>query len=90
MSKLLNYFYQSRRPAVTSLTKDEYRGRLVDIDPVKAERAFNKAWETRNFEIELYWKRATYFWAFIASAFVGYFGLVNADVYRLENRYQHA
>jgi hypothetical protein len=30
------------------------------------------ALDIRKFEIELYWKRATYFWAFIAAAFAGY------------------
>lgn len=39
----------------------------------KAERAaLDKAWEIRNFEIELYWKRALYFWAFVAAAGTGY------------------
>lgn len=28
--------------------------------------------DIRKFEIELYWKRATYFWTFIAAAFAGY------------------
>jgi hypothetical protein len=67
----------------------EYAKRLT-ADPTKAEKAFEKAWATRNFEIELYWKRATYFWAFIASAFVGYFGLVNAASYRAGDRLSHA
>ena len=30
------------------------------------------ALDIRKFEIELYWKRATYYWAFIAAAFAGY------------------
>jgi hypothetical protein len=38
-------------------------------------KALDLALEIRKFEIELYWKRATYFWAFIAAAFGGY-GLV--------------
>lgn len=42
----------------------------------RAERAFEMVVETRQFEIEMYWKRATYFWAFIASAFVGYVTLL--------------
>ena len=43
----------------------------------KAERAaLDKAWEIRNFEIELYWKRALYFWAFVAAAGTGYGALV--------------
>jgi hypothetical protein len=89
MKNLLRYVYRARREGLTRLTQEEYEGRLVKIDQKKAERAFDKAWETRNFEIELYWKRATYFWAFIASAFVGYFGLVNADGYRSPDPYQH-
>ncbi len=41
--------------------------------------AFKKAWEIRNFEIEMYWTRAKYFWAFITSAFAGYFGILNLE-----------
>lgn len=37
------------------------------------QAALDEARENRKFEIELYWKRATYFWAFIAAAFAGYF-----------------
>ncbi len=42
-------------------------------------RAFETALDTRKFEIELYWKRATYFWAFIAAMFVAYFAVFNSD-----------
>jgi hypothetical protein len=38
----------------------------------RAGRALAFALDIRKFEIELYWKRATYFWAFIAAAFAGY------------------
>lgn len=38
----------------------------------KAEDALKVALDVRKFEIELYWKRATYFWAFIAATFIGY------------------
>lgn len=37
------------------------------------KKALDMALDTRKFEIELYWKRATYFWAFIALAFGAYF-----------------
>lgn len=39
------------------------------------KEALHVALDTRKFEIELYWKRATYFWTFIAVTFAGY-GLV--------------
>lgn len=38
--------------------------------------ALERAWKNRDFEIEHYWKRATYFWTFIAAAFAGYFLLM--------------
>jgi len=34
--------------------------------------ALNRAHEIRKFEIELYWKRAAYFWVFIASLFAAF------------------
>ena len=34
--------------------------------------AFRVALDLRSFEIELYWKRATYFWTFLAVTFGGY------------------
>ena len=47
----------------------------------KEKEAWAKAWEIRNFEINLYWKRATYFWAFIAATFVGYLTLISSNAY---------
>jgi hypothetical protein len=44
----------------------------------KLLKAFEKAHEIRIFEIELYWKRATYFWAFIAATFAGYFAIYSS------------
>jgi hypothetical protein len=37
--------------------------------------ALQEARENRRFEIELYWKRAGYFWLFISAAFAGYAAL---------------
>lgn len=37
------------------------------------KRALEKALDIRKFEIELYWKRAGYFWTFIALTFTSYF-----------------
>lgn len=44
----------------------------------RLERALAQAHEARKFEIEMYWKRATYFWTFIGAAFVGYAAFFNA------------
>jgi hypothetical protein len=37
------------------------------------EKAFKIALDTRKFELELYWKRASYYWVFIATIFAGFF-----------------
>ena len=42
------------------------------------KEALKQAYEIRKFEIELYWKRATYFWTFIGATFVGYAAFYNA------------
>ncbi|MBK5458950.1 RipA family octameric membrane protein [Peribacillus sp. TH27] len=45
---------------------------------VDREKALEYALDIRKFEIDLYWKRATYFWTFIGVAFAGYFALLAA------------
>lgn len=40
-------------------------------------KALEYALDIRKFEIELYWKRATYFWTFIAASFAGYGAVQN-------------
>ena len=44
-----------------------------DITNTKIFYALERAWKNRDFEIEHYWKRATYFWTFTAATFLGYF-----------------
>jgi len=59
-----------------SIDQEKYQ-ELFGIDQEelseKLKIAFQHAREYRNFEIEMYWKRATYFWSLIAAAFAGYF-----------------
>lgn len=43
------------------------------------QEAHRLALDIRKFEIELYWKRATYFWTLIAAAFAGFFALATSD-----------
>ena len=45
----------------------------------KKKEALKMALNTRKFEIELYWKRAGYFWAFIALAFGAFFLLLKEE-----------
>jgi hypothetical protein len=43
------------------------------------EKRYDVSLQTRNFEIELFWKRTIFFWGFIAAAFGGYAALRNSD-----------
>lgn len=61
------------------LSITEYDSYFMESEIRKA--AFEKAWEIRNFEIKLYWQRATYFWAFIAASFAGYIAIISSYKY---------
>ena len=60
-----------------SLSKLEYLQKFPDIGGADCPRkeAFKCALDIRKFEIELYWKRATYFWTIIGAALIGYAAL---------------
>src|SRR5258706_16354530 len=45
----------------------------------RTEAALQHALDIRKFEIDLYWRRATYFWAFIAAAFAAYAAVQSAQ-----------
>lgn len=52
----------------------EYKEKLgLEQTDTNKKEALKYALEIRKFEIDLYWKRATYFWTFIAAAMAGYF-----------------
>lgn len=56
-----------------SRTEDEVKNlKENDKHYAKQAEALKSALDIRKFEIELYWKRATYFWTFIAAALAGY------------------
>jgi len=56
------------------LNREEYR---KHFQGEKQEKALERAWKNRDFEIELYWKRATYFWTFLVATFAGYFVVIS-------------
>jgi hypothetical protein len=45
----------------------------------KEREALTQALDIRKFEIDLYWKRATYFWAFIAATFAGFIAIQSSS-----------
>ena len=50
----------------------------------KPEKALNAILDIRKFEIDLYWKRTTYHWAFIAAIITGYF-IVTSSISKSNN-----
>ncbi|MBC8883334.1 hypothetical protein H9X57_07550 [Flavobacterium piscinae] len=47
------------------MSEKEYHNLFIkdrSVDELKL--SYQQAWNAKNFEIELYWKRAQYFWAF--------------------------
>ncbi|HDY7025937.1 TPA: hypothetical protein RRF02_004063, partial [Klebsiella pneumoniae] len=50
----IKYIYSQKRTELIELSEKEYIDSLVNTSPEKAKRAYEKAWETRNFEIEMY------------------------------------
>ena len=59
---------------MNQLTKKQYKALFKG----KEKEALERAWQNRDFEISHYWKRATYFWTFIAVIFAGYFAFKTA------------
>ncbi len=65
------------------ISKEKYLDLFSDENKVtnkkKQKKALEYALDIRKFEIELYWKRGTYFWTFIAIAFTSYFIVLNIE-----------
>jgi hypothetical protein len=74
---------------------------ISKASPSQKVKILKYAAETRRFEIERFWQRSTFFWAFIGAAFVAYatlytkedvaliigcFGLVSSVAWTLQNR----
>ena len=69
------------------MSQEEYENKFETKDKKSKilKAAFAQVSDIRKFEIEMYWKRATYFWALIAVAFAGYFAILGANT--LENKF---
>lgn len=59
---------------INDFSGKDYKENFLD-DPKKNEKALAYALDIRKFEIDLYWKRASYFWTFIAATFAGFITL---------------
>lgn len=76
---------EKKNSTTTIMNHDQYLSGFQDVPNdgqsgetfAKQSEALKNALDIRKFEIDLYWKRATYFFAFIAAIFAGYFLLIS-------------
>lgn len=80
--KFRKVFFRKYPNELDALTEAEFYKQFEDLMPSDKEKKekrwqelIDKAWKTRDFEIELYWKRANYFWLFQVPAFAAYFAI---------------
>jgi hypothetical protein len=87
--KIKNLFFAEKEEC-PPLTEEEYYSRFgIEKDPDSGkyvvlnkkflEKAYNKAWENRDFEIDKFWTRAAYFWGFIVLFFGGYITILTGE-----------
>jgi hypothetical protein len=69
----------SKIPDIETL-KARFSGDSIDPN-CKQFRAYEKAWDARKHEIDNYWKRATYFWAFQVASLTAYSLMINSTSY---------
>lgn len=79
---LFEFAYTKDEVVMEQMSEEEYieifiKGRKKE----DIETTYKKAWEAKNFEIENYWKRANYFWAFQVASFAGYFTFISSKGY---------
>lgn len=82
LKSIWNFAFMDNEREMEVMSEKEYleifiKGRSKE----DIETTYKKAWEAKNFEIEHYWKRANYFWAFQVASFAGYFSVLNARNY---------
>lgn len=61
------------------VTTDTATGNRKVTNKDLLEKAYTKAWENRDFEIDKFWTRAAYFWGFIVLIFGGYITILTGE-----------
>lgn len=82
IQSLWDFMYVKNVSELEEVSEDEYLNTFIrNRSKEEIEASYNKAWEAKNFEIENYWKRAAYFWAFQVASFAGYFTVLGSLAY---------
>lgn len=88
IKNFFEFFYKKRDSGLSNITDYEklierFKGDSIE-STTKLYKAYEKAWDARKFEIDNYWKRTTYFWAFQITSFTGYLAVLNSSSYNQE------
>jgi hypothetical protein len=79
---ILAFLFKKDEKALIGISDNEYNDLFLESKTEEQKKfIYQQAWSAKNFEIELYWKRAQYFWAFQIAAFAGYFAVLNSNSY---------
>lgn len=83
IKSIFTFFYKKDESAMTEISEQDYleifvKGRKKE----EIEAAYRQAWQAKNFEIDNYWKRTNYFWAFQVASFAGYFSVLSSNAYK--------
>jgi len=70
--KIFKPSHKRKKATARTVTMREYDELFSNNSRDQRSEALKHALDIRKFEIDLYWKRATYYWAFMVSIFVGY------------------
>jgi hypothetical protein len=81
----MNAYYKDYPKQDSDEEPKDTHNALDNISEKALENALEKALDIRKFEIELYWKRAGYFWLFIASVFTSYFMVITNKRIEIKN-----
>lgn len=59
-----------------------FTGRHKDLkEEHELDKALDRAYQLLQFEIQLYWKRSLYFAGFISAIFIGYYNVLEKDIF---------
>lgn len=82
IKEIFGFAFKDDEKEMEKMSEEEYLEIFINgRKKEEIEATYQKAWEAKNFEIEHYWKRANYFWAFQVAAFAGYFSVLNSKNY---------
>jgi len=81
----LEFFYNNKSSGLTKINDEselysKFQGDSLEPNS-KLTKAYERAWDARKFEIDNYWKRTTYFWAFQVTSFTAYLAVINSNSY---------